>query len=55
MYIYCVIIKSLRKEEPIMKETLDFGFTEKELDEIEEISVNLSLHACEGGSEGWAG
>ena len=34
---------------------LDFGFTEKELSEIEEASTYLSVHTCEGGSEAWAG
>ncbi len=38
-----------------MAQTLDFGFTEKEMAEIEEVSVYLSQHACEGGPEGWAG
>ena len=34
---------------------LDYGFTEKELSEIEEASIYLSVHACESGNEGWAG
>lgn len=34
---------------------IDFGFTERELNEIEEVSVYISQHVCEGGNEGWAG
>ena len=34
---------------------LDFGFTEKELSEIEEASIYLSVLTCESGNEGYAG
>lgn len=38
-----------------MTQTFDFGFTQKEMEEIEEVSVYLCQHSCEGGVEGWAG
>ncbi len=38
-----------------MTQTLDFGFTEKEIAQIEKESEYLSMSVCEGGSEGWAG
>lgn len=51
---HCIIIV-FWKGGNLMEQTFDFGFSKKEIEEIEEIGVHLIVHACEGGSEGWAG